>query len=270
MNTTYIAAVIYNNSEDTKLFCESIKNLEQSSSKIKCILIDNSDNQTIKDEINALLKTYDFVEILRPPKNIGYFGAFNYFLRKYKGKINSNVLLCNNDLQFNPLFIKILDASKYPEDVLVICPDVVTLDGFHQNPHAKNRMSFISKLKLDLYFSSFTVAKSLIFVKKILEKSFGLRKLSNKQDSCYIHMGIGACYVLLPKFFDTFEHLEYPHFLYGEEAYFSNQVHSIGGKLYYDSSLEVLHKESATLSQLPSAKTYHFAQEGYWHYRKFL
>ena len=82
-------------------------------------------------------------------------------------------------------------------------------------------------------------------------------------------MGIGACYVLLPSFLSRFRQLDFPHFLYGEEAYLTRQVHSAGGKLYYDPELKVQHKESATLSKLPKRTTYEFGRDGYWSYRTF-
>lgn len=82
-------------------------------------------------------------------------------------------------------------------------------------------------------------------------------------------MGIGACYVLLPAFLKKYKSLVFPHFLYGEEAYLSRQVHERGGLLFYDPDLVVLHKESATLSKLPKRTTYEFGRDGYWHYRGF-
>ena len=84
-----------------------------------------------------------------------------------------------------------------------------------------------------------------------------------------IHMGIGACYILPSVYFDFIKRLDYPFFLYGEEAFFSQQIHTAGGTLFYDSSLSVLHAESATLSKLPSRMTYEYARQGYPTYKKF-
>ena len=57
--------------------------------------------------------------------------------------------------------------------------------------------------------------------------------------------------------------------LFGEEAFLTKQVHDAGGKLYYDPKLVVRHKESATVSRLPSRRTYEFARTAYPDYRKF-
>jgi GT2 family glycosyltransferase len=85
-----------------------------------------------------------------------------------------------------------------------------------------------------------------------------------------LHMGIGACYILTQNFLRNFTQLNSPTFLYGEEAFFSEQIHSKNGILYFDSSLVVLHAESATLSQIPKRKSYEFAREGYPLYRKLM
>lgn len=83
-------------------------------------------------------------------------------------------------------------------------------------------------------------------------------------------MGIGACYILSPEFLKIFNQLDYPHFLYGEEAYFSNQIHSSGGILWFDPDLVVHHAESATLSKVPKRTAYEFSKSGYPSYRRML
>ena len=83
-------------------------------------------------------------------------------------------------------------------------------------------------------------------------------------------MGIGACYILTRAFLERFKELHYPYFLYGEEAYFSNQIHTAGGILWFDPVLRVHHAESATLSKIPKRTAYEFARSGYPSYRKML
>lgn len=259
-------AVVYNNYLDTLDFCKSVEINRKSFDKINCYLIDNSDDEFIINKIHEIAEEFEFVKVLRPPKNLGYFGGFNYFFKSEFFNSKNDVLLCNNDLIFHDDFVLKYLSSSYDDDVLVVCPDVITIDGYHQNPHVKNRMGIFWKLKLDIYYLNYNLASMLVFLKKLLK----FKRKFNIDESCYIHMGIGACYILNEKFFRNFDFLEYPHFLYGEEAYFSNQVYKMGGRMYFHNDLKVQHKESATLSKLPSRITYNFAKAGYRNYRKYL
>jgi GT2 family glycosyltransferase len=83
-------------------------------------------------------------------------------------------------------------------------------------------------------------------------------------------MGVGACYVLTPEFFRQFKTLRYFFFLYGEEAYIADQIHSAGGLLLFDPDLRVDHAESAALSKVPNRTAYEYARKGYPDYRRLL
>jgi GT2 family glycosyltransferase len=262
-------AVVYNNYKDTADFCSSLSRVRSVGCAIECFIIDNSDVAMVSEEISLLSRDFEFVRVLRPGANLGYFGAFNYFFETVGAGDFDFVVLCNNDLLIGEDFCDKLRDARYAPDVMVVCPDVVTLDGVHQNPHVLKPLGPLSRLKLDLYFSSYRVARALMRIKWAIEKVRPFSRRMECASSCYLHLGIGACYVLLPKFLNKFGKLDYPHFLYGEEAYLSRQVHSLGGRLYYDANLKVRHKESATLSKLPGRVTYEFGRDGYWDYRRF-
>lgn len=261
-------AVVFNNFEFINDFCKSIE-CQLGGGDIHCVVVDNSSDASYSAEVSSLQRLYSFVSILKPLTNLGYFGAFNFFFENYKCGQDEIVVLCNNDLIFDKEFVCNLIEAKYNSDVCVVCPDVITFDGFHQNPHVLKPRNLIQRLKLDLYFLNFGLAKILLLVKFLFELIFGSIKDKSPTKACYLHMGIGACYILLPSFLSRFKKLEYPHFLYGEEAYLSRQVHSGGGRLFYDPNLKVLHKEGGTLSKLPNRVTYNYGKQGYWFYRKF-
>lgn len=270
---TIIFSVVYNNYHDTVLFCESVASQKKFLiSNIDCYLIDNSTNIEISNSLDNLIDTYSFLKIIRPPRNLGYFGAFNYALDFELHLDADYTLLCNNDLVFSDEFFHILYLKKYEKNIFAICPDVVTVDGHHQNPHVIKPLGIFQRIKLDLYFSHYYIACLLKGVRNLLNSC----KITKKKKidiaaypSMNIHMGIGACYILPSVYFDFIKRLDYPFFLYGEEAFFSQQIHTAGGKLFYDPSLRVLHAESATLSKIPSRIAYEYARQGYATYRKF-
>lgn len=261
-------SVVYNNYEDTYDFCHSLSRMRVDSGALRCVIVDNSTELSVSARIDDLKVVFPFVEVLRPGGNLGYFGAFNYYFESNLFDKSRVVIICNNDLVFESDFCLRFLSAAYPDDVLVVCPDVLTRDGIHQNPHVLSYRSGWSRLRLDIYFLNYYLACGLRVIQRWM-RFFASNKVCHEASPGYVHMGIGACYVLTDKFFSYFSHLDYPHFLYGEEAYLTRQVHSVGGKLFYDPSLKVLHKESATLSKLPSRVTYEFAREGYWDYRRF-
>ncbi|MBU3602778.1 hypothetical protein [Polynucleobacter sp. AM-25C3] len=236
---------------------------------LECIIVDNSDHPEFFLQIKALENKFNFVKVIRPGVNTGYFGAFNFVFKNDLIDLNSLVVICNNDLVFNSLFCDCLLKSHYPKDVFVVCPDVVTTDGYHQNPHLVAPLSFMGRLKLDLYFSNYYLALCMISIYKIFNLS-RFKRNHGKHISVpmYLHMGIGACYVLTRNFFSKFTELNYPYFLYGEEAFLSSQVHAAGGRLFYDPNLVVEHNESATLSKTPKKTAYKYARDGYCEYRR--
>jgi hypothetical protein len=50
------------------------------------------------------------------------------------------VIVGNNDLTFDEDFLEKLAAGVYTDDTLVVAPNVITKDGYHQNPHCITRV----------------------------------------------------------------------------------------------------------------------------------
>ena len=232
---------------------------------VECVVVDNS--ETLLDmrllqskKVNALN-----LKILRNSHNSGYFPGLNLGMRATSGDF---VIVCNNDLLFNNDFCQQLVGLSFNKSIFAIAPNVITKDGYRQNPHVLRRMNFLQKLKLDIYFSNYWIARFLSWM--LISIGHKRRNLSRRVDGCEIHMGIGACYILTENFLNNFNQLHYPNFLYGEEAYFSNQIHSAGGVLWYEPKLKLMHMESLSTTKLPKRAAYEYAKSGYPQYRNFL
>lgn len=262
--------VNYNNSDYTIKLCDSIANQINLNIdfSIECIIVDNSTSNNDSAVIREFSNTYPWITYAQPSGNLGYFGGLNYGLKSKETSKVDYIVICNNDLDFDCNFCRNIAGKKYHKNIYAVCPDVVTKDGFHQNPHVKNKINWSRRLQFDIYFSHYYLARSMSFLLKI----FRPVKKSPPQlpAGCEIHMGIGACYLLTSEFLTRFSKLNYPHFLYGEEAYFSDQIHSSGGILWFDPDLIVHHAESATLSKIPKRTAYEFSKSGYPSYRKML
>ena len=154
------------------------------------------------------------------------------------------------------------------KDFPVISPDLVTLDGVHQNPHVINKISKRREIIYDLYYSNYFLS-ILIGFAAIISKRFTGRS-DNKQFEIArtIEQGYGACYILGPLFFEHFSLLFAPTFLMGEEFFLSKQLEKKGFKVFYEPKIKVNHHDHATMGKLPSRKLWKISSDSHKIYRK--
>ncbi|MCP9292293.1 glycosyltransferase family 2 protein [Gracilimonas sediminicola] len=198
--------------------------------------------------------------------NIGYFQSINYVLKKIEPTLFDYIFIGNNDIEFRNDIISIIENKNYKNSVYCISPDIINRSGIHQNPHVLKPYSFFKKLKLDIYYSSYHLAKilSMLFRKNIQK--------NNKpyEYSGEIHMGNGSFYILTNHFFSQAKILDTPPFLNGEEAFLSNQIKSNGGKTIYDPDLKIYHDESVSLAKVNNRKKFNWSKKSYKQHRRFL
>lgn len=235
---------------------------------IEVFVVDNSIDVKDSDDINTYCEALNWVNLLKPEKNLGYFGGLNYALSKIDVSKFDFICIGNNDLEFNKSFLSVLSKKHYPKEYFAICPDIKSITGKYQNPHVEKPYSTMQKIKLDLYYSSWRIALFLMLLQNTYKKF--KKPVNNRKSKRVIHMGIGAFYILTPYFFSKNEELIFPYFLYGEEAFLSHQIHESGGELFYDPDLKILHNESAALSKIPSLTKYQYSRQSYKTHREYL
>jgi GT2 family glycosyltransferase len=262
--------VSFNNASYSRKLLESLSRqvglLEKFS--ITCTIVDNSTNEADAASCKALAQDYPWASYLRPVRNLGYFGGLNYGIRAGEIQQVKYLVICNNDIEFEAEFCEKLIQKLYDRKIFAVCPDVITADGIHQNPHILSRIGWFRRLQFDVYFAHYYLSRLLIIILKVIRPA--KQSPQQPQCGCELHMGVGACYVLTTEFLTRFNQLNFPFFLYGEEAYISSQIHSEGGVLWFDPELRAHHAERAAFSQLPNRKAYEFARQGYSDYRGLL
>ena len=85
-----------------------------------------------------------------------------------------------------------------------------------------------------------------------------------------IILGLGACYLLGPKFFQHFDLLYAPTFLMGEEFFLAEQVKTIDQSVYYDPRFVVHHHGAATTNEVPSRRLWTLSRDSHHVYKQFL
>jgi len=267
-------AFVFTNYNNSKITLEAIDSILSSKGnfEVSIVIVDNAS----KPEEKSILKGTSFsgteVNFLFSDENIGYFKGLNKGLKfLYNNKIQADyITVGNNDLVFSRSFFQTIFESqdkinKYP----VISPNIITLDGVHQNPHVIDKVSTIRELVYDIYYSNY-------FMAKIINKAAKYTKsLTDRDDESYhdvpqlINQGYGACYVLTKKFIDEFEFLWSPTFMMSEEYFLSLQLEKEGYKVFYEPSIVVKHHCHATMGQLKSRFMWSLARDAHKEYRKY-
>lgn len=261
----------FNNSFFTIQAVNSLLLIQDLSFSYDIIIIDNDSNQENIDLLKTL-QNINSVKIVFCNLNLGYFSGLNKGLEIINNSetIYNAVIIGNNDLVFpqdffNSIILKLELFSKYS----VVAPNIITLDGIHQNPHVINRISPIREFIYDIYFSNYNIAKLISWL------ALKTKQITRRGDEDFhsiaqpIHQGYGACYILGSLFFENFNFLFAPTFLMGEEYFLSIQLESIGQKVFYEPSIIVKHHDHASFAKLPAKKIWMITKDSHKIYRKY-
>lgn len=268
--------VNYNGAGFCHSLCDSLnKMIVPENSLIRLIVVDNDSEPEDKSSLKKIESGVVEFELIELPKNIGYFPAMNHGIKFARDNGEGFIVIGNNDLRYHESFIANLLKLKLDQKVMVVSPDVVTLDGVHQNPLATSKLSRFQLLVEDIYYSNYYVSKLLKFLKRGALAVLNIRKRPIKptqpiSTQIVIERGIGACYFLTENFFKCYDRLDDRVFMWGEEALLSNQVQKAGGVILYAPSLLVEHFESGTVSKMLTKSRYDIVRQSYRIYREYL
>lgn len=267
-------AFIFTNYNNSLLSLAALNSIEQckGSHSVTIVIVDNASRL---DEVN-ILKTSTLPSsctIIYNPRNVGYFSGLNTGIDYIRSLSESYdlVIVGNNDLTFGPKFFNSLSTctarlSAYP----VICPDILTLDNVHQNPHVSSSISRLRELLWDLYYLNYTLSRFLLLAAQLTRSFTSRTDYQSHARAGIIYQGYGACYLLTPKFFAKYSRLWSPGFLMGEEFYLARQLAEQGDTMYYCPDLTVTHHDHATVSCIPSRKLWSYSREAHKIYRAFI
>lgn len=244
---------------------------------VRIVVVDNKSSDKDIAALQALARQFPEVELVLNPENVGYFPGLNIgiqHLRRTFPEIE-HMVIGNNDLVFPETFVEAVQSHRDVFDRwAVVAPDLVTLDGVHQNPHVVHPISPIRKLIWDLHFLSYASAL-LILQSARITKNFTARPERMPRSELFktpgpITMGYGACYLLGPVFFRHFSKLCAPTFMMEEEFFLSEQLLSIGQMPYYDTRFVITHHDHASMDQLPGRRHWQISRDAHRVYKYYL
>ncbi len=236
-------------------------------------IVDNASAMASVAELKALASDFPDVHLILNPENVGYFRGLNQgirYLRREHPDLEWMVV-GNNDLEFPPDFSACLERnSQRWQAIPVVCPDIVTPAGDHQNPHVISGIGPLREVFYSLYYSNYMLGL-LIHGLAMRFRTFSDRSDESQwQIARPIYQGHGSCYLLGPAFFSLFEELWAPTLLMFEEFFLSKQLADVGHQAYYDPAIRVIHHWHGALNDLPNRRRWALARDAHREYRKYV
>lgn len=239
----------------------------------RIVVVDNASVEEERAALRDLLGAVEQVEIVFSDRNLGYFSGLNLGIARLRQKYPDLawMFVGNNDLIFPPNLLNHLMArqdglASHP----VVSPDIVTIEGEHQNPHVISGISRTREFFYDLYYANYYLGCLIKWAAKKLGSVVDRPDESQWKVPRQIYQGHGACYLLTPKFFEQFEALWAPTFMMSEEYFLSKQLNDVGQSVYYEPALQVTHHWHGSLDKLPSRKRWEMAKAAHREYRKYV
>jgi GT2 family glycosyltransferase len=263
--------VNYNNSIITHELIKSLR-AQNAEHNFPIVIVDNASSDKDVKILHEIRATEKNVIVLFSNENIGYFKGLNKGIAYLREKYQSNCMIIgNNDLLFPDGFIQSLYTNnKIFDSYPVISPNIVSSTGVHQNPHVINNISFFREVIYDIYYSNHLVSKLILFLAKITKKVSDRADELEHEKSGLIYQGHGSCYILGPLFFEHFESLYAPTFLFGEELFLTIQLREKGFKVYYEPEIVVIHEGHSSIDKFPSKVMWKFGKIAHKEYRKHI
>ena len=261
----------YNNSAFTVKLLASIR-AQINRSPFAVVIVDNNSSDEDLDVLEVELSKHNDFVLIKNSHNVGYFAGLNIgvrYLEKASVLDALDVLVVgNNDLEFpDDFYEKILRSACLFEKYEVICPDIITLDGVHQNPHIRHSVSAFRELVWDIYYSNFFLSRVILFFARTFKRIVERNDYKSYRVPGEIFQGYGACYLLSNRFFARGMELWSPTFLMGEEYFLFSEVKIKGGKQFYTPDITVRHVDHATCSNVPSRRMWTYSKTAHFFYR---
>lgn len=263
----------FNNSHFT---ADAVRSLAASAGnlhELRVIVVDNQSTTEHRDTLTKLANEFSCVDLLLNEKNVGYFPGLNCGIHRMREQYSDvkHLVIGNNDLIFPTNFCANVESQLPLLDTHpVVSPDIVTLDGEHQNPHVIKSISKAREIVYNLYYSNYALAQVILWAASISRSLTSRRDELQHQTAQPIYQGHGSCYLIGPKFFRHFEEFWAPTFLMGEEYFLSKQLSDQGLQTYYTPEIRLTHCYHGSLRSVPSRKLWQLACEAHKVYRQYV
>lgn len=242
----------YLSEKDTIECIESIRNNLVYKDK-KIIVVDNNSLNDSFDNIKQKYKDTDII-FIKNSENLGFAKGNNVGYLYAKNKLQADfIVLLNNDTvldqcNFCDIIVDKFNQYKY----FVLGPDIITHDGFHQNPmkerHWTKKKLKLFKLKAQLRLLDMKFLRMGPRLLKRKELISGKRHAdSGDIKDVRLH---GACLIFSPLYVKEYDGLDPRTFLYMEEDLLKIHMDRDHRLMMYSGAIHIYHKEDAATNMV--------------------
>ena len=235
--------------------------------QFRVMVVDNTESDDDVAMLWDFLKTSNssFVEVLKSPVNLGYFGAVNFALKKINGINDYDYLVVsNNDIEIKDshFFQKLLAMES---EAQVLAPDIISrVTGKHQNPHRVSAVSKFQKIQYRLLYINYYLGLLLHYSRKLVKSITASKARLSKPVKQRIFSAHGAFLIFDRSYFEKGGHIDDGYFLFGEEDSVAAQCADKDMKILFCPDLKVYHNEHiSTEGSGFKKRTYHLQQNAY-------
>lgn len=228
----------YNGMEDTCQLIESLFDVVKSVSW-EIIVVDNASANAEVEQLKAKYAETPQVKIIASKTNLGFAGGNNIGIKKARGRA---LMLINNDTYVvDDGFSKIYQRLMADENVGAVCP----------------KLRFDEEPKL-IQYAGFTPMSAIT----LRNSGIGSCEPDNGQydtpsKTAFVH---GAAVMFNWQTLQKAGMMTEDYFLYYEEMDWSEQIRRAGLEIWYDPSQTVYHKESHTIGQQSTTRTFYLTR----------
>lgn len=226
-----------------------------SAHKTHIVIVDNGSTNGSYAEICAVYAEHPQVTLLHSDENLGFARGNNLGFRYAKYDLKADfIVMLNNDTilsqkDFNEVLVRKFEETGYG----VLGPDIVTADGYHQNPGSKQSWS-LKELWVDRMKKRVRIALSYMCLDAVISQAitsvkevYRAEKLEEEVYHTILH---GACFVFSTAYIEQFDGLHDETFLYMEEDILKLYADHYGFLMLYTPELSVFHKEDAATNMV--------------------
>jgi GT2 family glycosyltransferase len=248
----------YQNLEITKQCIECLRLLEKYD-ECGVVIVDNCSPNNSGKYLTDLYKTEANIYVICNNSNLGFANGNNIGYLFAKNRLRANlIIVMNNDVLIEQKnFIVKLKSLYYNSKIQIIAPDIINLDGFHQNPFRKHALSNKQLKKIYIYNMILKIIYIVPFINIFTAKILQYKNINKKFDCnieknhLYNIVPHGACVIYLDNWIHKENFAFLPDtFMYFEEDILFEYVMRKNYKIEYCPELYVKHIEDVSVNSI--------------------
>lgn len=263
MNNKVITFVIlhYQSFETTIECIDYVKKIPVDGFK-NIVVVDNASPNNTGKKIKEYFHLDESIYVLLSKSNLGFAKGNNLGYLYAKQRFDSDfIVVMNNDIMIKQQQFGNLLMNHLNDDVHIIAPDIITLEGNYQNPYRMSKISTFEILYILLLntfnFIFYTIpilSKLLLFINS---KRPRIRRINNESHG-KVHYNIiphGSCVIYTKKWILKEEFAFIPKtFMYLEEYLLYEYLTKMNYKTIYLPDIKVNHLEDIATNSIKTTK----------------